>query len=402
MANLQPGFDQNNFLTFLTNIGGGDLNRTKFYQELKIISSDSLIFLNTVLGIPSVDQSGKAMINIDTFYQNWSDVSTARDYGDTLNSIFFADVASGDVFSIRYSLLQELSAFLIQYYFFIQKSENDPLPKIVNPGKTGYYQQTDCFYSFFSNINTRGIGNFTTNGMCDQMLQNFSSEQDRRTYVSVNPEILGWCGCFTPQDPDILEIVKDFPPECDPLCVNGRSMKLFSVDGTTQLKCQSPVCVISEISLNVEGSTNRQFHFNQICNGCSDVTLNPGKQPCRCVIDSKFSSLLTKIGADSDDGTTTGMDVSTTFEKYCPNSICFIIDETTGQVQTLACNKLNPSATGTGKNNRVTAEKQIVFSKIVSTSTIALLVGLGVVLISMCLLLFVRSKRNIVIASSRR
>jgi hypothetical protein len=244
------------------------------------------------------------------------------------------------------------------------------------------------------------MGNQIIQNICDANLVQFTDVADKRRFVSLNPPILDWCGCFVPPDPITLEVDSDFPPVCDPLCVNDQAIDLVNDQGIG-LKCNSAICVISDISLNTAGSTNRQYDFNQICNACEDSQLNGSDQPCRCIIDSEFSSVLSKISADDPTGGDgkVGMDVGLVFERYCPNSVCYVVDRESGTVQSLDCNKLNPAATGQGVPDNGGGGIKFGFSSKISFDTISLLSAVVMIIIFMCLMLMIKSQKRVIVAT---
>ena len=210
----------------------------------------------------------------------------------------------------------------------------------------------------------RGIGNIVISGLCDQILSRFDDVEDKRTFVSVNPDLLGWCGCFAPQDPAMQNLPtsdgggENFPMQCDPLCVNTKAIKLFDINGSEELKCNTAVCVLSNISLNVEGSTNQRFNFQQICSACDSLNpdANDTGEPCRCIIDSDFTAILGKVSTGD-----SGLDVQSTFNRYCPNSVCILIDHATKVPRVLPCNEFNAAATGVGETNYGNGTKNYTF-----------------------------------------
>lgn len=401
MSNVPLEFDSDNFLLFYQSIGNGNLNNCLFYKQLPEFTSSSpsaVDLLNTLLGVLD-PQNPKTDVN--ALYTTWSDVNAASDYASVFGETFleFPGSTPASTYVASWSLCQEFASYLIQYYFTFRKDENDPVPRLVAQNSPGYYPPTEGLYTFFQSLLTRGIANATIQSYCTQILDLYSSVEDKRRYVSLSPELLGWCGCFTPTDPDALQVDSSFPPECDPLCVNGRAIKLFQNFGQDESICTSAVCVLSNVSLNAEGSSNRTFNFNQICNACQDTRLNTGGQPCRCIIDSEFSSVISKIGANDPDGGdgVIGLDVGVTFERYCPNSICYIVDQETGSVQTLECNKLNPSATAAGYNNLGAGKLELSYSTKISFNIITLLMVIVLILIFLCLLLITKSQKKVVV-----
>ena len=410
-----PDFDQNSFLDLYKNVDG-NLRNFRFYTELSKIVSPSKgpgnpnlgILLNQILGVNaafSASSTKPVVTDMETFYNNWSSTEDALENA-TLFVGFFQTEGKTNInvnFQQAYAAAQEMSNYILKYYFFFQRDENSVLPKLVSQTTKGYYPQTDSLYTFFRNVEVRGIANPLIQNICNANLSQFTQVADKRRFVSLNPPLLDWCGCFTPPDPVTLEVDSSFPPECDPLCVNDQSINLVDSSGIA-IECNSTVCVISDVSLNVAGSTNRQYDFQQICNACESSQLNPSSQPCRCIIDSEFSSVLSKINANDPTGGDgkVGMDVGLVFERYCPNSVCYVVDRETGSVQSLECNKLNPAATGQGTPNNGGGGIRFGFSSKISFDTISLLSVILLIVIFMCLMLMIKSQKRIVVATGMK
>ncbi len=406
-----PDFDQADFLDLYKQYGN-NLNNFKFYSVLSQIvngigNSDLGELLNKLLGVNAAFGSTTTtpITDMETFYTNWNSTEDALENA-TLFIPFFQTEGSNKVnisFQEAYAASQEMSNYILKYYFFFQRDENSVLPKLVSQTTKGYYQQTDSLYTFFRDVEVRGIANPIIQNICNADLSQFTEVADKRRFVSLNPPVLDWCGCFTPADPVTLKVDPDFPPECDPLCVNDQSINLVDTSGIA-IECNSTVCVISDVSLNVAGSTNRQYDFQQICNACESKQLNPSSQPCRCIIDSEFSSVLSKISADDPTGGDgkVGMDVGLVFERYCPNSVCYVVDRETGSVQSLDCNKLNPAATGQGTPDNAGGGIKFGFSSKISFDTISLLSAIVMIVIFMCLMLMIKSQKRVIVATGMK
>lgn len=408
-----PDFDQPSFLELYKN-NNGNLKNFRFYNVLsKIVAPNGIvivdlgILLNKILGVNAAfsTSSTSVVTDMETFYTNWSSTENALENASLFRS-FFQTEGSTRInvdFAHAYDASKEMSSYILKYYFFFQRDENSVLPKLVSQNTKGYYPQTDALYTFFRDPFVRGIANPILQNICNTNLAQFSAVADKRRFVSLNPPILDWCGCFTPPDSISLEVDPNFPPECDPLCVNDQSIKLVDTSGVG-LECNSAVCVISDVSLNVAGSTNRQYDFQQICNACEDSSLNSSSQPCRCIIDSEFSSVLSKISADDPTGGDgkVGLDVGLVFERYCPNSVCYVVDRETGSVQSLDCNKLNPAATGQGVPDNAGGGIKFGFSGKISFDTISLLSAIVMIVIFMCLMLMIKSQKRVIVASEMK
>ncbi len=393
MARLTQDFDRDEFMRYYISIDGR-LDKTDFYGPLIDGLESNKILIHNMFGVLTDDPP---RINNLAFYENWSSSSRATTYAESMFTHYMNDVSK---FSIYRAFLQQMSSFLIQYYFNFKKSATDFLPQVVSYKRRGYFIQTANLQSFFKDERTRGIGNLIISSMCTKILERYENVNDKRTYVSVNPELLSWCGCFAPPDPVMESLPPDegggenFPMQCDPLCVSSSSIKLFDINGGDVLKCTSAVCVLSNIALNVEGSTNQTYNFRQICSACLP-TSDGGDDPCRCIVDTEFVSMLSKIGADDPDGRSSGMDVSTTFERYCPNSVCIVIDHVTNQSRVVECNEFNPSVSGFEETNFGTGKREITIEKGVPKGFGWFLVSILGFFILMVLMLLIRKEVSV-------
>lgn len=384
MTTLNLDFNQVLFTNYYSSIGG-NLYKTNFYSQLIQKFGGDPTTINNMLGVndPTVDF---ATIDTQLFYNNWSSKDQALAYASQINAALFSGTAN---IGQAWALLQNMSGFMIQFYFFVKRDINSVLPKIVGYSKPGYYQQTNNFYTFFRSNLVRGAGNVTINSMCQQLVSFVDGDENKRTYISKSPNLLGWCGCFAPLDPISVASGVDVPQECDTLCVNQSAIKLWELNGVNPepLECQSAVCVMSGISLNVQESTDRIYNFNQICTACEDNK----EQPCRCVIDSDFASLLTKIQAGD-----SGMDVSTIFNQYCPNAICVITDYTQEGTRIVDCNSLNPAASGLGTENYATGDITYTFDVGINSGTVSLIVLFVLLpLIFLCFIVIIKDSQEI-------
>ena len=369
-------FNKTLFLNYyFISLEGGDLSRSGFYSAIK----DNKVF-NDMLGV----RPDTTKVDLETFYENWNSISKIETYTTEVRS--YLSIA-GKKFTVNYSVMKTMSSFIIQFYFFFKKSPSDFTPRIVDETKPGYYIQTVFLKEFFKNQFVRGSGNPTIKGLCESALEIYPTVDAKRTAVSKSENLIGWCGCFSPLDP-ILNL-EEFTSECDPLCVNLESIKLVDATGI-ESGCNSAVCVLTNVTLNTEGTLGGNFSFEQICNACSDNS----DQPCRCVIDSSVASILTKIEAKDTDGRSSGMDVEKTFKQYCPNSICLIVDNENDKIETVECNEFNPAATGLGDTNLGTGNTSYTFSNTISfTDTSGLLCFfLAIILIFLCFSTFLSSK----------
>lgn len=395
MTTLNTDFNQFAFTNYLRTIGG-NLYKTNFYTELFRKRGMDKSVLDRMLGVSNPVDGDPTIIDPELLYANWEDKNNYVEYALEIQNFLGSDTPNIDQ---PYAELQLMSAFLIQYYFFVKRNVNSVLPRLVGPNETGYYVQTTNLYLFFRDNRARGIGNLTISSMCEQNYSFVDGDESKRIYISRNSSLLNWCGCFAPQDPINEAAGFEVPNECDPLCVTQSSIKLWDRDARI-ISCNSAVCVISGISLNIEDSADRIYNINQICSACEKNSTED--QPCRCVIDSDFASLLTKISAPGVDGKPSGMDVSSTFNRYCPNAICVITDYTQAGTTVVPCNTLNPAATGLGDENYATGEVNYTFDVGINSGTISLIVLFILIpLVFLCFIAIVKNTQEIVVKNKR-
>ena len=85
---------------------------------------------------------------------------------------------------------------------------------------------------------------------------------------NTNPQLGFFCSCFLPSG----NYIPTIPIECDSLCGLSQSIKLFDIDNN-RLVCQSNVCSISDVTLNITKSTTGEINFKQLCSGvCGDIS----------------------------------------------------------------------------------------------------------------------------------
>lgn len=390
---LNLEFNQFTFNNYFRKIKG-DMYQTDFYRRLVEIFNKQTI--DTMLGVSNPDDGQPTILDMELFYSNWESKNSYIDYASSIGTSFGPDQGNIDE---PYALLKQFSGFLIQYYFFVRRNSTSVLPRIVSQNETGYYIQTANLYLFFRDSRVRGAGNITINSMCRANYSFINGDENRRNYISSNKNLFGWCGCFAPQDPITDVTGFEIQNECDPMCVAQPSIKLWT-EAATQVECTSAVCVISGISLNIEDSEDREYNINQICSACEKNSTED--QPCRCVIDSDFASLLGKIGATGTDGRPSGMDVSSTFNRYCPNAICVITDYTQGGTTVIPCNTLNPAASGLGDPNYATGQIDYTFNVGISSGAISLIVlFVFVPLIFLFFIAIVKNTQEIVVRNKR-
>jgi len=393
MASLNLDFNQFSFTNYLRTING-NLRKTIFY--IPMINGMNKKVLDSMLGVVNPDDTETTIIDPELLYANWESKNNYQDYAVEIQLFLGPDNGN---FDTPYALLQNMSAFLIQYYFFVKRNVNSILPRLVGLNQPGYYIQTTNLYLFFKDDRIRGAGNQTISTMCENNYLFIDGDENKRIYISKNTSLLNWCGCFAPQDPITKAVGFEVPNECDPLCVAQPSIKLWS-QSANKIECNSAVCIIGQITINIQDSSDRSYNINQIGSACEKNSSD--EQPCRCVIDSDFASLLTKIGAPGTDGKPSGMDVSSTFYRYCPNAICLITDYTQGGTTVIPCNSLNPAATGIGEENYATGETTYTFGVDLNSGILGIVVlFIFIPLIFLFFIAIVKNSQEISVNSKR-
>lgn len=129
---------------------------------------------------------------------------------------------------------------------------------------------TDDIESSFYNVIQPTLyylcGNY--GGFCDYGLKNEDEQLNYTGYcVNIDKEKLTendknlsyFCGCHLRND----QYISEYDFSCDTLCLTNQSIKRYT-DSNIRLACTQPICIISNVTVNVYES-NGTLNFSQLC-----------------------------------------------------------------------------------------------------------------------------------------
>lgn len=169
-------------------------------------------------------------------------------------------------------------------------------------------------------------------GACDAYLCNKLCKSFTYDFLSENPAVTDWCGCYIqPDNADVL--MSNITPQqvtpddkkganpCYPLCHRVGNIPLFSSETGVKYSCNSNVCVIDNVTVNSVNSTLGDVNITQICPACSPDQL------CECIISSNdLPETFEELGLTSN------------FTSYCgSNGQCYVL-EGDGNLTPVNCN----------------------------------------------------------------
>lgn len=157
-------------------------------------------------------------------------------------------------------------------------------------------------------------------GACDAYLCNKLCPSFTYDFLSENPAVTDWCGCYITPDnsADLFSNISSnqVTPNalrgknpCYPLCHRIETIPLFSNDGI-EYACSNQVCVIDNVSIEATNSTVGSVNITQICPSCSPDRL------CECIISSDdLPQTFEELG------------ISSSYTSYCgENGQCYILN----------------------------------------------------------------------------
>jgi len=196
--------------------------------------------------------------------------------------------------------------------------------KITNVGQSGY--------SFFQeSLRAMCQNTAQTPGVCSNYLCNRLCPQYTYDDMGNQLAIADWCGCFIDPPSDELSVYQDAGVQCYPLCHRASTIQQYNSTNGRPLTCSGQVCVIDDVSFNLEQSTIGEVNFNVMCPGCP-VTSNPDNPDetnlCKCIISSQdLPEVLAEEG------------INANFSNYCgPNSACYVL-QTDGTLDQVECDQ---------------------------------------------------------------
>lgn len=249
--------------------------------------------------------NGRILTN-DEIYQVWQTIDCPNVFYNKMYPI-----GSGGVeFNQNgYNEVENDMRYLLSKYFNVGP-DGHPL---VIPGQAGYTQFQDLLINTCNGANGNG-----TNGVCTKVLPELCYACNREE-IANNTNLLKLCGCFSPDlDPNTYP---DIEKICDPLCSQYQVSRFRDLDTGEVLQCNSNVCVINNVSISATKSSVGQVNFTQSCPNCNPY------EPCKCIVDVTIASSYEQLGLDS-----------VNFYQYCgENSVCIVIDNTTGVSKEVPC-----------------------------------------------------------------
>ena len=333
------------------------------------------------------------VLNLQEIYYSWANGSSVSKYIGMIGPYFIQKNNVGLTDAL--AAWEEFSSFLLNAYFCIVKPGTDKIPKIVNPSSESFSVQTDNFVEFFKDEAARGIGNTFIKSYCAKLLDDI---ENKNIFVSRNPRLMEWCGCFADVNEFIVGKDDDFPPECSPICINSTAVKIVNDFGHVK-QCNSAICIISDISIKTVDTPNGFINFKQICTACSTPSDDPGRpQVCKCIIDSSVLALIGKVAA-GDEGNEKGMDSPVVFDQFCPGGICLLVNEIEGTVLPIECNQFNIAASGADLVDSSGSEKDNRTASISDSASILFII-ISCFLILLCVSIFSFGKKILIKKSS--
>ena len=125
-----------------------------------------------------------------------------------------------------------------------------------------------------------------------------------------NLTIADFCGCH--MNPNVYAEYNNLfgiSPQCDPLCGRSETIRRSYLNGDIQY-CNSNVCIIDDIAINIADSQGGDISFDQLCSGCTFNT------KCNCRISS--------VNIDVKNGSQVG---NINLNQECTGSLnCTVID----------------------------------------------------------------------------
>ena len=164
-----------------------------------------------------------------------------------------------------------------------------------DPDKVTFAQESmrKVFQKYYSG-NRSGILPFgTDDGTFQQYLVNFCTDnpaacntglydvcsQYTRVEVEQDRNLVEICGChMSSAQYDQYSARFAIPEQCDPLCTLDSTIRRTDDTGRVE-NCNSNICIIDDITVDILSSDVGSLQFGQVCGGCS------GASSCRCIIE---------------------------------------------------------------------------------------------------------------------
>jgi len=146
-------------------------------------------------------------------------------------------------------------------------------------------------------------------GLCSKFQESWCSIKNGDENITDN--LLSMCGCYFIQPKNDNEKI-DESIICSSLCNRSNVSQRADSSGKL-LKCDKPVCIFDDVSVNAISSTiSGSINFNSVCGSCNS-TKDGSPSNCQCIINSdNIPELFTKLG------------IGNQINSYCnENSNCF-------------------------------------------------------------------------------
>lgn len=161
-------------------------------------------------------------------------------------------------------------------------------------------------------------------GICDKQLTQYCA-QFSREQVSNSPILTDFCGCYTPPDPNYLQL--SGTGVCDPLCHRTLTVQKAFLENGAFDTCSANVCVIDDVAITIAESTlGEGVNFTSICPACGGKNSNA----CFCIISGiNLTSTLSSIGVYN-------------VNEFCgTGSTCLIEDSNGNIISSKSCEDVN-------------------------------------------------------------
>ncbi len=118
-------------------------------------------------------------------------------------------------------------------------------------------------------------------GLCESGLYESCKNHTSETLLK-NPLISRWCGCFLPiENYQKYSIDFNISKECTPMCNRFGTIQNSGINNLP-VTCKQNVCIIDNVTVNLNNSYAGDIEINQICRGC-DASTN-----CSCIISDQL------------------------------------------------------------------------------------------------------------------
>src|SRR3990167_1471808 len=107
-----------------------------------------------------------------------------------------------------------------------------------------------------------------------------------------NEAVLNFCGCYASPDPNYSSIV---PRVCDPICHRATTVQLTDLSSGDFCECQSNLCIIDDVTVQLYKSNVGGITFQQVCPACPAVS-GPTSYAIGCTASSSGTYICGNTG----------------------------------------------------------------------------------------------------------